>query len=209
LDHQDVSETGHDRLAAGPQCHGFSSHEAQCALNPLHMGRGGRLDEDYFRQEFDKLVRSRVIEADGTTDESGNRAASAMPENLITFADLLARKIKKLRRRNPWLAHQPVTFAMRYQGEIAWPQQPAFSFLDLEPTVTRRHDMEHQAVLHCWQRKPPWRSELRPAVDDPAHAQEVQRFAETIHRSPWVTHVLEYACRELLRPAQAGRMIMS
>jgi hypothetical protein len=65
-------------------------------------------------------MSGRVVEANGTADESCCSAASAMPENLVTFADLLAREIKKFCRGNAGLARQPVTSAMRHERETAW-----------------------------------------------------------------------------------------
>jgi hypothetical protein len=156
----------------------------------------GELDADRFREQFDQAMRGRVVEVDGAAYDMCRRAPSAMPEDLVTLAYELAREIEQPRSGNAGLARQPVTLAVGHEREIAGLQQTRFGSLDLEPAPARCDDVEHQTVLHRRQLQRPRRGELRVTIEDSAHPQEVQRFAERVHRGPWIVHAGEYAARD-------------
>ena len=77
LDHEDVGEARDDGLAPGPQLPGFGRHDSQCALDPVHLGRSPRVDDDQAGQELDEAVRGRVVEADRPAEHASGGAASA------------------------------------------------------------------------------------------------------------------------------------
>ena len=64
--------------------------------------------------------------------------------------------------------------------EIAFAQHLIVGSLDLNPTWSRDHDVKHQAVGQRREREPPWRAQLRSAIQRAAHAQAVQCFAERL-----------------------------
>jgi hypothetical protein len=68
-----------------------------------------------------------VIEANRSASDCRRRAASAMPENLVTIADLFAWKIEKPRRSNTVFTRQPVTGAVRHERELTRLQHLVFA----------------------------------------------------------------------------------
>jgi len=162
------------------------------------------------RQDLDEVVRGRVIEADGSADQIRGCAASAVPEDLVAFADLLAGEIEKSRRSDTGFARKPMPLAMRHERKIAWLQKAVFSSLDFEPASTRCHYVEHQPTLHRRQRKRPRRGELGATVEGPAHPQEVQCFAE--RNPPRYTsrsYIQRMPPRRSIRPVNCGRTSMN
>jgi hypothetical protein len=75
----------------------------------------------------------------------GGRNSWAMPEDLVPFADQLARPIKELRCENARLTRQPVTLSMGYQRQIASLQLAAFSSLELKPNLRLAISGEHES----------------------------------------------------------------
>src|SRR5262245_5207047 len=129
-----------------------------------------------------------VIEANGSARDCRRRAASAMPQNLVTIAHLLAWKIEEPRRSHTVFARQAVTGALRHERELARAQHLVFASLYFQQTLTKRHDVEHQTVVECRQCERPWRREFRPAVHDTGHPEEMQSFTQRINRCQWNLH---------------------
>ena len=135
------------------------------------------------------MMRGRVIEPNDTADHGRRCPSSSMSEDLVPVADELTRQIEEFRGRSTSVADQPVSLAMRDQREIPGSQKLGIRAFDLEQALTGRYDVEHHAVLERRQFQPPRRGEFGSAVEEAAHAQEVQRFAERVHRAPYVAHI--------------------
>ena len=153
-----------------------------------------RIDADHPRQQADEVLRRRVIEAHDTADHRRRGPAASVPQDLVAVADELARRDRRVsppaRRR---ALEQPM--ARRHAGTSA--SSPGRSRRRVAPSTSSQHwpdgdDVKHQAVRERRQLEAPRRGELRPAVEDAAHAQEVQRFAERVHRLPRISHAVQY-----------------
>ena len=100
-----------------------------------------------------------------------------MPDNLVAIADVFAWKIEQVHRSDTLFTSQPVTGAVRHERELAGLQLVVFAAFYFQQALTRRHDVKHQTVFECRQRKRPGRREFRPAVQDAGHPQKMQSFA--------------------------------
>src|SRR5262245_2061639 len=86
-----------------------------------------------------------------------------------------------------------MTFTMRHQSEIARLQQPICRPLHFEPTPSSSNDVEHEAILHRWQRECPRCREFGTAIENAGHPQEMECLADRI-RDRWQNdiHVYKY-----------------
>ena len=140
LDHQDVAEARDHRLAAGPQLAGLGGHQPQHALHPFQPGRAGRLDVDRAGQDLDQVARRGVLEAHGSADQAGRRAAPAVAEDLVAVADVLALEVEDPGRRSARFAAKDVALAVRHEREISeldrgLPSSPVSSHIRPEVTT--------------------------------------------------------------------------
>jgi hypothetical protein len=138
-----------------------------------------RLKQAFFEAAH-LALRGRVLETDHAAHDTRRRAASAMPEDLIALAHQLTGKVKEPCTANPGLACQRVALAMGHERELAGLQPMGFDSADFQPARSRRHDMEHQAVLERRQLQGPWRGELGTAVKGTAHPQEMERLTKRV-----------------------------
>src|SRR5574342_669159 len=108
-------------------------------------------------------MRGRVIEAHGTADQAGGRAAAAVTQDRVTLADALVPQLIDARRRGARLAREAMALPVRDEREVARlePARP-FAFR-LEPASARGHDVEAQAPLPRRERERPGRRQLRAA----------------------------------------------
>ena len=81
------------------------------------------------------MVRGRVVETDGATDEARSRSASSVPQDLIPLAEVLVGEIEQPHGGNSGRVPQPVPLAVRHEREIARREQPRSRSLDLKPAV--------------------------------------------------------------------------
>ncbi len=136
LDYEDVGQTRNDCFSSGPEILGFSGHEPQRGLHPFHLGGGRGFDTDRLREQLDELVRRRVVKTNNAAHHPRGRAAAAVLDDLVVFADLLARQIEEVGRIITWFAQQPVTLTVGNQREIARLEQAQFGPFNLEPTMS-------------------------------------------------------------------------
>ena len=188
LDDEDVGQPRDHRVAAGPHLPRLGRHEAQRALNPVALGRAPHVHGNHFRQHLDQVAGCGVIEADHAADHGRGRAASAVAEDFVPIADELARQVEQPGRGHALGADQAMSLAVGHERQVAGPQFTRRGPFHLEPAPACGDDVKHQARLERRQRKRPRLGELRAAVKDPGHPQQMQRFAQRIDRGPGVCH---------------------
>ena len=87
----------------------------------------------------DEMLRGRMVEAHDAADHDRRRAASAVAEDLVPVADLLARQVEQLRRRHArrrWPAGVPRHAAPARDRPAA--AGSASRAIDLEPALAAR-----------------------------------------------------------------------
>ena len=89
-----------------------------------------------------------MVEAHRAANQMGRRTATAVTQDFVAVADLLARQVEQLRGAAAGHAAEPMALPVRHQREFARLQQMRLRTVDLEPALPRSHDMEHQPVFH-------------------------------------------------------------
>ena len=136
LDDQDVCEPRDHGLATRTQLSGLDRHQAQRALDPLHLGRAPRVDGDHFGQQRHQPGGGRMIESNHAADDRRRRASSTVAQDFVPVAHLFARQIEELRATNSRLARQPVAGTVRHEREAAGLQHVILSALHIQDAPT-------------------------------------------------------------------------
>lgn len=88
------------------------------------------------------MLRGWMVEAHGIAHHVGWRATTAVPEDLVLFADLLARKIKELCHGDVGCAEATMSLALRHECEHSWFEQARSRLLIIEPATPASDDVE-------------------------------------------------------------------
>ncbi len=135
LDRQDVGEPREHRLAAGPQRLGLARQEAQGLVQPLVLAVVPDIDAQERRQRVDQPFAERLVEADHHADQSGQRSAATVTQQLVAWTDALHRQVEEIARRGPGRADQAVPETVRHQREAARGPEFRRVAVGLEPAV--------------------------------------------------------------------------
>jgi len=65
------------------------------------------------------VMRRRVVEANGATDEARRRAAPAVPQDCVPVADVLVVEVMNARSRDARLARKPMALTVRDERKKA------------------------------------------------------------------------------------------
>jgi hypothetical protein len=131
------------------------------------------------------------------------RAAAAQAQDLVAFADRLARQVEEPRRGEARSARETVAVAVRDERQIARAQPTGRRAVDLEPALPQRHGVEHQARIEARQRQRPRRRELRAAIERAGHPQAVKGFTERVDGGG-IGHHGQYPRAPMPRPDRCG-----
>ena len=148
LDHEDVRQARHDRLAARLARARLGGHEAQRAVHPLRVRCVPCLDVDQAGQQIDKVACGRVIDAHGAADERRLVTAAAVGEHFVPRCDALDREIEVVDCARALALHDEMARAAWHQRELARAQHRRLGIGELDSALARGHDVEHHAIGH-------------------------------------------------------------
>lgn len=182
LDDEDVGKARDDRLTPDFRALGLRGDESKCVLDPRRLRGARRLDMDDRRQEPQQFVRGGMVETNDAANQARCRATAAMADDGVAVADLLVVELVDPRARHVGIAGQAMPLSPTDERQVPLVKESMLAILRLEPAAARRHNVE-LAVLHGWQNQRPRRAELRTAVKDSAHPQEMKGGTERVYRS--------------------------
>lgn len=104
-------------------------------MQPLVLAVVPDIDAQERRQRVDQPFAERLVEADHHADQSGQRSAATVTQQLVAWTDALHRQVEEIARRGTGLADQAVPETVRHQREAARGQERRRVAVGREPAV--------------------------------------------------------------------------